>query len=68
MPVGRGRTWASGGVVGKVLEGWQVSGIATFSDGVPFDVFGNVDSSHTGLSDRADLVGSSSIPDSAGRT
>jgi hypothetical protein len=59
-----GRAAASGeGFAGKVLKGWQVSGINTFSSGLPYDIFTNVDSAHTGLSQRPDFnPGASLVP------
>ncbi len=49
------------------MEGWEISGISTFQTGLPFDVFGDRDSQHTGLSDRAELVGPTAIPAGAPR-
>jgi hypothetical protein len=57
IPLGKGRARLNQGFLGKVFEGWQVTGIYTVSDGLPYDIFGNVDSQHTGLSDRAFLIG-----------
>ncbi len=54
--IGRGKGHLSDGVMGRLLEGWEVAGIATFQTGLPYDVFGNIDTQHTGLSDRATLV------------
>jgi hypothetical protein len=54
LPFGRGAKHWSEGVVGKVLEGWDVSGITTFSSGLPYDIFTNVDTQHTGLPSRPD--------------
>jgi hypothetical protein len=51
-----------------LLEGWTISGITTFQSGLPFDVFGNRDSQHTGLSGRANVVGSTAIPSGSDRT
>jgi len=62
LPVGRGRSYLSGGMLGKVLEGWQLAGITTLQSGHPFDLFGNVDSEHTGLSARLSLVGDPTLP------
>jgi hypothetical protein len=62
FPFGRGRSHLSSGFMGRILEGWQVAGITIFSRGVPYDIFGNRDNQHTGLSDRADLVGNPAIP------
>jgi hypothetical protein len=44
------------------MEGWAISGITTFQTGIPFDIFGDVESQHTGLSDRAEIIGSAAIP------
>ncbi|HET9405755.1 MAG TPA: carboxypeptidase regulatory-like domain-containing protein [Candidatus Sulfotelmatobacter sp.] len=49
LPFGRGRAFLTHGVVGKVLEGWTVSGIARFQGGFPFDIFMFRDSQGTGL-------------------
>lgn len=35
IPVGRGRRWLSGGVLGRVLEGWQTGGLWTSRSGIP---------------------------------
>ncbi len=35
FPVGRGRRWLSGGIAGKVLEGWQTGGLWTWRSGIP---------------------------------
>jgi carboxypeptidase family protein len=57
VPLGRGKAYLSNGVVGKILEGMQFSGITTAQTGHPFDVFSTTDMERTGLSGRADLVG-----------
>lgn len=59
--VGRGRAHFNEGVVGRVLEGWQFSGIATFQTGLPYDIFGNVDTLHTDVHDRATVVDFSTL-------
>ena len=56
IPFGKGKSVLSNGVIGKVFEGWQLSGIATVQTGHPFDVFTSTDMERTGLSGRADLV------------
>lgn len=38
LPVGRGRRYASTGVFGKVLEGWQTGAIWTWHSGAPFTI------------------------------
>jgi len=57
LPFGRGKAYASNGVIGKILEGMQFSGITSVQSGHPFDVFSTTDMERTGLSGRADLVG-----------
>ena len=57
VPLGRGKAYLSNGVLGKILEGMQFSGITTIQTGHPFDVFSTTDMERTGLSGRADLVG-----------
>ena len=67
IPFGRGRALLKEGVIGKILEGWQVAGITTFSSGIPFDIFGNVDTEHVALSSRVDYLGTgnpaNAVPD-----
>jgi hypothetical protein len=54
LPFGRGtKRWADG-FTGRLLEGWNLSGISVFSSGLPYDVFTNVDSEHTGFAARPD--------------
>jgi hypothetical protein len=60
--IGRGRAYLNSGIVGRVMEGWEVSGIATFQTGQPFDIFGYRDDQHTGLSDRPAIIGSAVLP------
>jgi hypothetical protein len=62
LPVGKGRAYLNGGLLGKLLESWQLAGITTLQSGHPFDLFGNRDSEHTGLSARLDLVGNPALP------
>jgi hypothetical protein len=57
LPFGRGKAYLSNGVLGKVFEGMQFSGITSIQSGHPFDVFSTTDMERTGLSGRADLVG-----------
>ncbi len=49
VPIGRGKTYLSGGVLGKVLEGFEVSGITTIQSGNPFTVRSALDSQRTGI-------------------
>ena len=63
-PVGRGTSRWNEGFVGRAFEGWELSGIAAFQTGLPYDIFnsddngGVIDTLHTGLADRATVVGS----------
>jgi hypothetical protein len=54
--IGRGRAHLADGVAGRALEGWQVSGIATWQTGLPYDIFGFVDTLHTNFPDRATVT------------
>src|SRR5581483_8337948 len=55
-PLGRGRAFLSQGILGRIFEGWQFSGITTLQTGHPFDIFSTTDMERTGLSGRADRV------------
>ena len=69
LPFGRGAKHWSEGAVGKVLEGWDVSGISTFSGGLPYDIFTNEDTQHTGFAARPDYNPSATVtPSSNPRT
>jgi len=68
VPVGRGQVRWSSGILGRTLEGWETSAIATFEGGLPYDVFGDVDSQHTGVADRATLIGNPQQPSTADET
>jgi hypothetical protein len=61
-PIGRGRAYLNGGVLGKAFEGIQFSGITTLQTGHPFEVYSTTDSQRTGLSNRADLIGDPYAP------
>lgn len=56
--IGRGTQRFNQGALGRVLEGWQLSGIAAFQTGLPYDIFGTADTLHTNFADRATLVNS----------
>ncbi len=66
--IGRGRGRWSEGILGRIFEGWQLSGITTISSGLPFDIFGNRDNQHTGLSDRPDIIGNPNPPAGSDKT
>ena len=52
LPVGDGAQRWNEGTVGWLLANWGVSGITTFSSGLPYDIFTNVDTEHTGQASR----------------
>jgi hypothetical protein len=54
LPFGRGKSRLNEGIIGRVLEGWTWSGIATLQSGFPFEVFAaGIDSDGTGATQRA---------------
>ena len=57
LPFGRGRGLWNQGFMGRVLEGFQLTGILTMQTGRPFDVLGTRDSLRVGRVNRANLVG-----------
>ena len=61
-PLGRGKSYLNSGVVGKIFEGIQFSGITSLQSGHPFDIFTSTDMERTGVSGRADLVGDPFVP------
>src|SRR5262249_102718 len=68
LPFGHGKARRSEGFNGTALEGWQISGITTCQTGIPYDIVGNRDNQHTGLSDRAELIGNAKQPSGAPKT
>lgn len=63
LPFGRGKSRLNGGVIGKVLEGWSLSGISTFASGTPFEIFNLRDSDATGSTQRANFnPGAAKVP------
>jgi len=58
LPVGRGKQFGSGmgRAADAVIGGWEVSGIATFKQGIPIGVFGNDQPSYGG-NPRPILIG-----------
>jgi len=58
LPVGRGKSVGSGmsRVADAVIGGWELSGIASFREGIPLSVFGNDWNSYGG-DPRPDVVG-----------
>ncbi len=49
LPIGRGKPYANSGVLGKIFEGMQFSGITTAQTGHPWQVRTLVDSQRTGI-------------------
>ena len=66
--VGKGRGHWSEGLVGRVLEGWSITGVISAQTGHPYDIFGNRDSNHTGLSARATIIGNPAQPAGTDKT
>jgi hypothetical protein len=66
--VGKGRAHLNAGFVGRVLEGWSITGLVSAQTGHPFDIFGNRDSNHTGLSARATIIGNPAQPAGSDKT
>jgi hypothetical protein len=57
MPLGKGKAYVNTGVLGKVFEGMQLSGITTLQTGHPFQARSTLDSQRTGIAAWAALVG-----------
>jgi hypothetical protein len=57
LPVGTGTQYLSHGVVGRIFEGIQFSGIQTAQTGLPFDLRGTRDNLHTSLTNRPQMIG-----------
>lgn len=55
IPVGKGHHHLSEGLANTVLGGWELAGISTFSKGLPFDIFTDLDTAHTGEKQRPDF-------------
>jgi hypothetical protein len=66
--IGRGRGHLTRGFAGRVLEGWSINGIIQAQTGHPFDVFGTVDSNHTGLVSRVYIIGPLGQPPGTDKT
>ena len=66
--VGRGHDHLSSGILGRILEGWSINGLIQAQTGHPYDIFGNQDSNHTGLSARGTFLGGGSQPAGTDKT
>lgn len=56
MPFGRGKAYLNSGAIGRIFEGWQLSGITSLETGHPFEVRSSNDSIRSGVSDWAELT------------
>ena len=56
LPFGQGRANLAEGPLKHILGGWDVSGIVTFSDGIPFTPALNFDNANTGTVSRPDRI------------
>jgi hypothetical protein len=54
IPLGRGHDHLGEGFAARVFEGWEVAGITSFSNGLPFDILTASDTAHTGQPQRPD--------------
>jgi hypothetical protein len=61
IDAGRGKAHFNKGTIGRVLEGWELSGIVAFQTGLPYDIFGNADTLHTNFDDRATVINFSAL-------
>jgi hypothetical protein len=59
LPFGRGRSYVSQGVAGRLLEGIQISGIVTAQTGHPYSIFTPLDNGRTGIASFSypDVIG-----------
>ncbi len=57
LPIGTGTAFLNHGVVARIFEGIQLSGIQQAQSGLPFDLRGTRDNLHTSLTNRPELVG-----------
>jgi hypothetical protein len=57
LPIGHGKQFLANGLLGRVFEGIQLSGIEQAQTGLPFDLRGTVDNLHTGVNNRPQLIG-----------
>ena len=65
VPLGRGRAYANRGVLGKIFEGMQFSGITTLQTGHPWQVRSSTDTQRTGIAAWGLQVGDPFAPPSS---
>ena len=56
LPFGDGRARVNSGPLSQIIGGWDISGIVTFSDGIPFTPALNFDNANTGTTSRPDRI------------
>lgn len=61
LPFGAGRAKLNDGALKHLLGGWDLSGIVTFSDGIPFTPALNFDNANTGTISRPDRNGDGAL-------
>ncbi len=54
IPLGHGHLHFAEGFGDRMFGGWELSGITTFSGGLPYDIFTATDTAHTGQQQRPD--------------
>ena len=62
LPIGRNQNYLNHGLIGRVFEAFQLSGITTVETGHPFEVVSNTDSQRTGIAAWAELLGDPYAP------
>jgi Carboxypeptidase regulatory-like domain/TonB dependent receptor len=65
---GRGRDHLSSGFLGRILEGWSLTGIIEAQTGHPYDIFGLTDANHTGELARVSQIGGTEQPAGTDKT
>ena len=69
LPLGQGRAYLASGFVSRIVAGLQLSGVTTFSGGLPYDIYTPFDTAHTGQPQRPDYnPGATPAPVSNPRT
>jgi len=66
--IGRGKDHLSNGFVGRILEGWSLTGIIDAQTGHPYDIFGVTDANHTGQYARISRQGGTEQPKGTDKT
>ncbi|MDW5265601.1 MULTISPECIES: TonB-dependent receptor [Acidobacteriaceae] len=56
-PIGTGAAHLNSGLLGRVFEGIEISGIQQVQTGLPFDLRGTIDNLHTSVTNRPELIG-----------